>query len=95
MLGAEAHIRARRADRNGANVAGQAASTTGGSGTSGGGSSGKPGTPQRPQRPRELQDPLNHYLYHPLAWQLARRLAHTTLTPNMLSVFGALMVGRR
>lgn len=49
-------------------------------------------TPQRPQRPRELQDPLNHYLYHPLAWQLARRLAHTPLTPNMVSVFGAFMV---
>lgn len=48
--------------------------------------------PQRPQRPRELQDPLNHYLYHPLAWQLARRLAHTPLTPNMVSVFGACMV---
>lgn len=48
--------------------------------------------PKRPQRPRELQDPLNHYLYHPLAWQLARRLAHTPITPNMVSVFGGLMV---
>lgn len=48
--------------------------------------------PQRPQRPRELQDGLNHYLYHPLAWQLARGLAHTPITPNMVSVFGALMV---
>jgi phosphatidylglycerophosphate synthase len=47
---------------------------------------------ERPKRPRELQDPLNHYLYHPLAWQLARRLAHTPLTPNMVSVLGALMV---
>lgn len=46
----------------------------------------------RPQRPRELQDPLNHYLYHPLAWQLARRLAYTPITPNMVSVLGALMV---
>lgn len=46
----------------------------------------------RPQRPRELQDPLNHYLYHPLAWQLAKRLAHTPITPNMVSVLGALMV---
>ena len=51
---------------------------------------GKP--PGRPQRPRELQDPLNHYLYHPLAWQLARRLAATPATPNMVSVFGGLMV---
>lgn len=47
---------------------------------------------ERPQRPRELQDPLNHYLYHPLAWQLARQLAHTPITPNMVSVFGGLMV---
>jgi phosphatidylglycerophosphate synthase len=46
----------------------------------------------RPQRPRELQDPLNHYLYHPLAWKLARRLAGTPITPNMVSVFGGLMV---
>ena len=44
---------------------------------------------QRPMRPRELQDPLNHYLYHPLAWQLARLLAHTPITPNMVSVVGA------
>lgn len=50
------------------------------------------GKPARPQRPRELQDPLNHYLYHPLAWQLARGLAHTPITPNMVSVFGGLMV---
>ena len=48
--------------------------------------------PQRPQRPRELQDPLNYYLYHPLAWQLARLLARTPLTPNMVSVMGAMMV---
>lgn len=48
--------------------------------------------PQRPSRARELQDPLNHYLYHPLAWQLARRLAATPATPNMVSVFGGLMV---
>ncbi len=45
--------------------------------------------PQRPKRPRELQDPLNYYLYHPLAWQLARLLAKTPITPNMVSVFGA------
>jgi phosphatidylglycerophosphate synthase len=47
---------------------------------------------QRPLRPRELQDPLNHYLYHPLSWQLARRLAPTPITPNMVSVLGALCV---
>ena len=49
-------------------------------------------SPQRPNRPRELQDPLNYYLYHPLAWQLARGLAKTPLTPNMVSVCGALAV---
>lgn len=46
----------------------------------------------RPQRPRELQDSLNYYLYHPLAWQLARVLARTPVSPNMVSVFGALCV---
>lgn len=45
--------------------------------------------PERPRRPREMQDPLNHYLYHPLAWKLALRLARTPLTPNMVSVIGA------
>jgi phosphatidylglycerophosphate synthase len=39
-----------------------------------------------------MQDPLNHYLYHPLAWQLALRLARTRLTPNMVSVIGGLFV---
>ena len=57
-----------------------------------GGDGGRGPAPERPRRPRELQDPLNHYLYHPLAWQLARRLAHTPITPNMVSVFGALLV---
>ena len=52
----------------------------------------QPDKPQRPRRARELQDPLNHYLYHPLAWQLARQLAKTPLTPNMVSVIGALFV---
>jgi len=46
----------------------------------------------RPHRPRELQDALNHYFYHPLAWQLARGLARTPATPNMVSIFGGLMV---
>lgn len=27
------------------------------------------------QRPLELQDSLNRYCYHPLAWRLAKRLA--------------------
>lgn len=48
--------------------------------------------PERPRRPRELQDPLNRWLYHPLAWQLARALSRTPLTPNMVSVIGAMFV---
>ena len=48
--------------------------------------------PKRPQRPRELQDPLNHYLYHPLAWHLARILARTPISPNAVSVIGGLCV---
>lgn len=41
------------------------------------------------ERPRELEDALNFHVYHPLAWQLARALARTPLTPNMVSVIGA------
>lgn len=48
-----------------------------------------PSAMQRPLRPRELQDPLNFYLYHPLAWQFARILALTPITPNLVSVLGA------
>lgn len=47
---------------------------------------------KRPMRPRELQDSLNHYIYHPLAWQLARVLARTPITPNMVSIVGACFV---
>lgn len=69
---------------------GQAVTSFDGLVASGDGTGGARG--DRPQRPRELQDPLNHYLYHPLAWQLARRLARTPITPNMVSVAGALFV---
>lgn len=48
--------------------------------------------PERPLRPRELQDPLNYYLYHRLSWQLALRLARTPVTPNMVSVAGMFFV---
>lgn len=48
--------------------------------------------PSKPRRPAELQDALNLYLYHPLAWQIARRLAVTAVTPNMVSVASGLMV---
>ena len=46
----------------------------------------------RPMRPRELEDTLNRLLYHPLAWQLAKLLARTPLTPNQVSVTGGLTV---
>lgn len=49
-------------------------------------------TVTRPARAREMQDALNHYIYHPLAWGLARLLAPTPLTPNMVSVFGGMLV---
>ncbi|MHA6722490.1 CDP-alcohol phosphatidyltransferase family protein [Sphingomonas sp. RS2018] len=48
--------------------------------------------PARPIRPPELQDALNARLYHPLAWQLARLISATPVTPNMVSVFGCLML---
>jgi phosphatidylglycerophosphate synthase len=48
-----------------------------------------PTSAKRPVRPRELQDWLNYYFYHPLAWQLARGLARTPITPNMVSIAGA------
>lgn len=60
--------------------------------TTGQQATGQPTTRQRPQRPRELQDSLNHYVYHPLAWRLARLLAPTPVTPNMVSVAGGLFV---
>jgi len=43
-------------------------------------------------RPRELQDPFNRYLYHPLAARLARLLAPTGISPNAVSVLGMLLV---
>ncbi len=64
---------------------------TSGNGLGSVGSGGSSGPP-RPQRKRELQDPLNHYLYHPLAWRLALLLAKTPLTPNVVSVIGGCFV---
>lgn len=43
-------------------------------------------------RPHELEDPLNRWLYHPLAWQLAKVWARTPLSPNQVSVLGAFTV---
>ena len=50
---------------------------------------GNKGAPKPPLRPRELEDGLNFYIYHPLAWRLALIFARTPLTPNMVSVIGA------
>src|ERR1044072_7874358 len=47
--------------------------------------------PRRPpSRPVERQDPLNRFVYHPLAARLARLLVPTGITPNMISVGSAL-----
>ena len=43
-------------------------------------------------RPRELQDWLNRRLYHPLAARLARALRPTFVSPNAVSVAGALLI---
>jgi hypothetical protein len=43
-------------------------------------------------RPRELEDPLNLHIYHPLAARLARLLVPTPISPNMVSVVSGLLV---
>ncbi len=43
-------------------------------------------------KPRELQGFLNRVLYHPLAHGLAKALVPTPVTPNMVSIAGAVMV---
>lgn len=55
--------------------------------TASAGGAGPPGT-----RSRELQDPFNRYLYHPLAARLARLLLPTGISPNAVSVLGMLLV---
>jgi len=42
-----------------------------------------------PERPSELHGILNRRVYHPLARALARKLAATFVTPNMVSIVGA------
>lgn len=46
----------------------------------------------RRSRPPELQDPLNRLVYHPLALRLARLLQPTGISPNAVSIAGALLV---
>ena len=43
-------------------------------------------------RPLELQDWLNRFVYHPLAARLARLLRPTGISPDAVSVVGALLV---
>jgi hypothetical protein len=63
------------------------ASTAGHGRATGGGS-----PPPRSGKPRELEDVLNRRLFHPLSRRLAAALAPTFVTPNMVSVTGALLV---
>ncbi len=46
----------------------------------------------RPSRAPELHDPLNRFLYHPLAARLARLLMPTPVSPNAVSIVGGLMI---
>jgi hypothetical protein len=48
--------------------------------------------PPRATRPPELEDVLNARIYHPLSDRLAALLAATPVTPNMVSICGALLV---
>lgn len=49
-------------------------------------------SPSPRARPPELEDFLNRHLYHPLAARLARLLVPTGISPNAVSVTGALFV---
>jgi hypothetical protein len=62
------------------------ATTAGESGASGG------GRPAASGKPRELDDFLNRRVFHPLSRRLATALAPTFVTPNMVSVTGAILV---
>jgi phosphatidylglycerophosphate synthase len=44
------------------------------------------------KRLSELEDPLNRFVFHPLAGRLARALKPTGITPNMVSITGMLLV---
>lgn len=48
--------------------------------------------PYNSDRPAELEDWLNAKVYHRLSMPIARALARTFVTPNMVSVAGALVV---
>jgi hypothetical protein len=69
-----------------ASRAGNGGSASGGSGGTGG------GRRLPPSKPRELEDLLNRRLYHPISRRLAVLLSYTPVSPNMVSVAGALLV---
>lgn len=43
-------------------------------------------------RPSELEDPLNRYLYHPLAFRLAKLLQPTGISPNAVSAASGALI---
>ncbi|MEM1194997.1 MAG: CDP-alcohol phosphatidyltransferase family protein [Pseudomonadota bacterium] len=46
----------------------------------------------RSSRPEELEDFLNRFVFHPLAWRIALGLRHSFITPNQVSVTGGMLV---
>lgn len=50
------------------------------------------GTAPPAGKPRELEDPLNRLVYHPLSRRVAAALVPTMVTPNMVSVAGGLLI---
>ena len=57
------------------------------------GANGEGGPGRRPgSKPRELEGLLNWFVFHPLSRRLAVALAPTFVTPNMVSVLGAILV---
>ncbi|HEX8215983.1 MAG TPA: CDP-alcohol phosphatidyltransferase family protein [Allosphingosinicella sp.] len=63
------------------------ATTAGQSSASGGGRPRAAAT-----KPRELEDFLNRRIFHPLSRRLAAALASTSVSPNMVSVTGGILV---
>lgn len=48
--------------------------------------------PEGSARPEELEDFLNRFVFHPLAWRMALSLRHSFVTPNQVSVAGGAVV---
>jgi hypothetical protein len=57
------------------------------------GASERPRAPaERPTKAPELEDWLNHRIYHRLSWRLSGLLERTPLTPNMVSFAGFCLI---